>query len=403
MPTAPHRRDPVLQALYLSSAATATTLGLLFSLSALYLTRVAGLGARTVGAGLTIAGIFAIATTFLAGRLCDRYGTRTVMAAAAVIQAAALTGYCLLQGNVALFVLLACALLGAQGVQGTAKVTLVALVFAGSGRTAARAKMRVITNIFVAVGSGLGALTLAIGTASACRSALIAAAVLMLCSPLPLARLTLPSAPPPTPGAPAPLRDRRYLALAALNGVIYVQFEVLTLGLPLWVATRTEASDALIGIFIVLNTAVVTALQVPATRLVNGVPAAGRTVFGATGLLALACVLYPVAAWFDALVASIVLVFAVLVHSCGEVLSEAGGWELAFELADPARPGAYQGVSQTGAAVGAALAPVVITSSALAYGLPGWLFLGGAFVAAGAGTRMLSATTTKPAPATVPQ
>ncbi|GLY19809.1 MFS transporter [Kineosporia sp. NBRC 101677] len=388
------RRDPVLSALFLSSAATATALGLGFTLSALYLTRVAGIPSRTVGVGLTVAGVFAIATTFLAGRLSDRYGARAVMIGAALVQSAALAGYCLLDGNVAAFVLLAAALLGAQGVHGTAKVTLVAQAFSGGDRTATRARIRVVTNVFVAAGSGLGAIVLAIGTASAYRTGLVVAALLVLGSILPLASLTMEAAAPVTPAhAPsssAPLRDRRYLAVTALNGVIHVQFEVLTLGLPLWVAGHTEAPEALIGGLIVLNTVVVTMLQVPATRWVTDVDRAGRTVFGATGMLALACVLYPVAGALGALTATAVLVAAVVVHSLGEVLSEAGGWELAFELADPARPGAYQGVSQTGAAVGAALAPAVITSSALAYGLPGWLLLGGAFLAAGAGTRALS-------------
>ncbi|WP_285596978.1 MFS transporter [Kineosporia sp. NBRC 101731] len=397
MSTASDRRDPVLHALLLSSAASATSLGLTFSLTALYLTRVAGIGTHAVGIGLTAAGIFAIATTFVAGHLSDRYGARAVMTAAAVIRAAALIGYCLLDGDVVAFGLLACVLLGAGGVQGTAKVALVAQVFAGSERTSMRARIRVITNIFVAVGSGLGAITLAVGTAPAYRVALVAAAVLVLGSVVPLAPLPLQGAVTThAPGGSAPLRDRRYLAVAALNGVIHVQFEVLTLGMPLWVAARTQAPEALIGVLIVLNTGVVTALQIPATRMVTDVRRAGRTVFAATGLLALACVLYPTAAAFGAVAATAVLVTAVAVHSLGEVLSEAGGWELAFELADPARPGAYQGLSATGAAVGAALAPVVITSSAIAHGLPGWLLLGGVFVSAGAGTRTLSRRTTEP-------
>ena len=385
------RRDPVLQSLTLSTIASAMSLGLTFSVSALYLTRVAGLSAGALGLGLTLAGLFATAATFAAGRICDRYGPRRVMVTAAVTQAAALVGYCLLGPDVLVFVGLACIALGAQGVQRTAQVTLIAQAFTGSGRTEARARLRVITNALVAVGSGAGAVALAIGTAPAYRIALVTAAVLVLCSALPLARLpVVPAAPPPIAGGPAPLRDRRYLAVAALNGVIYVQFDVLTVGMPLWVAGHTQAPEALIGVLLMLNTALVTVFQVPVTRLVTDVRAAGRSVFGATGLLALACVLYPAAAPFGAAAGVLVLVIAVAIHSFGEVLSEAGGWELAFELADPARPGAYQGVSQTGAALGGALAPLTITSTAIAHGLPGWLLLGGVFVAAGAGTELVS-------------
>ncbi|MBT0768547.1 MFS transporter [Kineosporia sp. J2-2] len=428
------RHDPVLRALMLFTATGATSLGLTFSLTALYLTRVAGIATRTVGVGLTLAGILAVVATFVAGQLSDRYGARPAMIGAALTQALALIGYCLLDGDVVTFVLLACVLLGAAGVQGTAKAALIAQAFPGTARTLARARIRVVTNIFVAAGSGLAAITLVVGTPLAYRIALLTAALLLAGSVLPLLPLkplkpsgpgtaeipeltgataatgaatatALPAAAGPVPvpatAGTSPLHDRRYLALAALNGVLHVQFDLLTLGMPLWVATRTEAPEALIGVLMVLNTVVVTALQIPATRLVTDARAAGRTVFAATGLLALTCVLYPVAGTGGAVLATSVLIVTVAVQSLAEVLSEAGNWELSFELADPARPGAYQGLSQTGAAVGGALAPVAITSSAIAHGLPGWLLLGGVFVSAGAGTRALSRTAPQPVPAGV--
>src|SRR5262249_45546200 len=62
-------------------------------------------------------------------------------------------------------------------------------------------------------------------------------------------------------------------------------------------------------------------------------------------------------------------------HSAGEILSESGAWTLAFDLADPRRAGAYQGVSQAGPAIGGMLAPVVVTTTAIRYGAPGWAML----------------------------
>ncbi|GAA4670573.1 hypothetical protein [Phytohabitans rumicis] len=61
-----------------------------------------------------------------------------------------------------------------------------------------------------------------------------------------------------------------------------------------------------------------------------------------------------------------------MAHSLAEVLSEAGSWTLAFELADPDNAGAYQGVSQTGAALGSMLAPLVVTATAIDHGRGGW-------------------------------
>lgn len=393
MSTTTLRRDPVLQALTLSTVTGAISLGLMFSVSVLYLTRVAGLGAREVGVGLTIAGIIGTAATFAGGWLSDRWGPKAVMLVTAALQAAAIAGYCLID-EVLLFVVLACVAFGAQGVRRTAQVTLIAQAFTGPGRTEARARLRVVTNIFVAVGSGIGALVLAIGTAPAYRVALVLAAVLVLWSALPLVSLptvTGAAEPSDTPSGPTePLKDRRYLAIAALNGVIHVQFDVLTVAMPLWLALRTEAPEAMVGALIVLNTVLVTLFQVRATRLVTDVRSAGRMVFAATGLLAVACLLYPAAALGGVKAAVLLLVLAVAVSSLGEVLSEAGGWELAFELADSRRPGAYQAVSQTGAALGGALGPLVVTSSAIALGTPGWALLGGLFLAAGAGTGLIT-------------
>jgi hypothetical protein len=74
----------------------------------------------------------------------------------------------------------------------------------------------------------------------------------------------------------------------------------------------------------------------------------------------------------------------------GEILSEAGGWGLAFDLADPRNAGAYQGLSQTGFAAGTMPAPVVVTTTAVDHGGPGWLVLAALFLAAGSGTFLVT-------------
>jgi hypothetical protein len=69
-----------------------------------------------------------------------------------------------------------------------------------------------------------------------------------------------------------------------------------------------------------------------------------------------------------------------------EILSEAGNWTLAFELADRADAGAYQGASQTGVALGRMLAPVVVTASAIEHGRAGWAVLSTVVLVAGLST-----------------
>jgi hypothetical protein len=220
---------------------------------------------------------------------------------------------------------------------------------------------------------------------------MLAAACLVLSSAWPLRLLSDRAiAPRDARTDSSPLRDTRYLTIAALNGIITMQFGLLTVGMPLWVTQHTHAPAATVGLLLVVNTVIVALYQVRATRLVRDVPAAGRAVLLASLLLLLACLMYAAAAHFTAAMAVGVLVLAVLAHSAGEILSEAGSWELAFELADPRNIGAYQGVSQTGFAVGTALAPAVVTSTAIDHATFGWLLLGMIFVAAGAGTLLVA-------------
>jgi hypothetical protein len=86
--------------------------------------------------------------------------------------------------------------------------------------------------------------------------------------------------------------------------------------------------------------------------------------------------------WF----AVAVIVAAATAHAFAEVLSQAGGWGLSFELADPVRAGTYQGVFAMGYSLGAMASPLVVTSTALTLGLAGWAILAAVFLAAGLGT-----------------
>jgi hypothetical protein len=126
-----------------------------------------------------------------------------------------------------------------------------------------------------------------------------------------------------------------------------------------------------------------------AARRAPDLPAAGRVVGRAGTLLAVACGLYAAAASRTVMVAVVVLTLATVAHTLAEILSEAGNWTLAFELADPTNAGAYQGVSQTGAALGSMLAPALVTATASEHGFAGWAVLAALFLAAGLGTAWL--------------
>ncbi|WP_246273837.1 MFS transporter [Phytohabitans houttuyneae] len=383
--------DPVARALTWSTMSAALSRGVFFSVSALFFTRVAGLTPTTVGLGLTIAGAVAVAASLGAGYLAAIAGARRVLLAATAGQAVALLAYLTVSSPVA-FVAVACAAVGQQAMQRTALNTMIAQSFTGPERVEVRARLRVVMNCFIGLGTGLAAIALAVGTRPAYMLAMASTAALLFVSALSLRRLA-----PPGPATPlraerarrSPLRDRTYLAATALNAVMTMQFGMLTVGVPLWVAGWTTAPAVTVAALLAVNTVMVSLLQVWAARRAHDLPAAGRSVARAGALLAAGCGLYSAGTSGGVAVVVAVLALATVAHSLAEVLSEAGSWTLAFELADPDNAGAYQGVSQTGAALGSMLAPLVVTATAINHGRGGWAVLAALFLAAGLSTLAL--------------
>ncbi|HWV78625.1 MAG TPA: MFS transporter [Isoptericola sp.] len=423
-------RDPVARALTVSTMAFAASTGIFYTVSVLYFTRVVGLSAGTVGLGLGIAGGAGVLGSYLAGRWSDRRGAHRVQVWGLLAQALALAAYSFTSDAVT-FTAVAVVVSAGRGVQSTARQALLARWFTGPERVDVRARLRVVTNVLIGLGTLAAAVALLVDTAAAYRTAMVATAVLLLGAVVPLVRLPrrvpelaarmladAPAAVAPDTGSAAgstteagdravagvhPLRDRTYVASVVLNAVVAMQFGVMTVGVPLWVAT-TDAPTAVVSALLVVNTALVALLQVRASRGTHDVRAAGRAVRRGAVLLAGACVLYAAAGYGSLVAATALLLLAAVAHSLGEVLSEAGGWGMAFELADPRRAGAYQGLSQTGYALAGMVAPVVVTALPIRFGTPGWLVLGAVFVVAGAGAAWVArrAADARPAPEAVP-
>ncbi|MFC4786357.1 MFS transporter [Nocardioides sp. MAHUQ-72] len=396
--------EPVHRALTLATLSAALSTGLFFSVSALYFIRVIGLPATTVGLGLTVAGAVGVAASYLGGHAADRVGADRLQLVANAVQAAALLAY-VFAGSAVTFTAVACVAVGARALQGTAKATLQACWFTGPERVEVRARLRVVTNVSIGAGTCLAAVALLLDTAAAYRTTMVGTAALTAVATLPLAglrsrvpglaeRLTVRrDADGARVRGRSPLRDRTYLASVGLNSVIAMQFGIQTVGVPLWIAGSTDAPTVMVSVLMVVNTVFVAIFQVRASRGTHDIRYAGRTVRRGSLLLAAGCLLYGAAGHTGLVGAVALLVLAELLGSWAEVWCEAGGWGLAFELADPASAGAYQGLSQTGYALGGMAAPVVVTATAVDHGLPGWALLAGVFAAAGVAVAALARAT----------
>ncbi|GAA1571521.1 MFS transporter [Kribbella karoonensis] len=385
-------RDPVERALAAAIAALSLSRGMFFAVSALYFTRGVGLSPAAVGIGLTAAGAVGVLASYAGGRLSDRCGADRLQQWALAANGLALLGYALARDMVS-FVLVAACVSASRGLQSTAQMTLLARWYVGPERVTVRARLRVVMNVGIGVGTLLAGLALVADTATAYRLTVVLVGTITLLATVPLVglRRRVPelagrmdaSAGTEARRGPSPLRDRTYVVTTILNALLAIHFALTTVGIPLWVADHTNAPTVVVSALLVVNTGYVALFQVRASRGTQDLRTAGRSVHRAGLLLFLACLLLALAGHLGAAAATAVLLLAALASSAAETRGEAGSWGMAFELADPARAGAYQGLSQTGVALSLMLGPAVVTTTAVDHGTPGWILLGALFTAAG--------------------
>lgn len=392
--------EPVQRALTVATMSASLSTGLFYSVSALYFTRVIGLEATTVGLGLTVAGAAGVAAAFGGGYAAERIGADRLQIWGNAVQGVAFFAY-VLADSALTFTLVACVAVGSRSLQGTAKATVQARWFESSERVEIRARLRVITNVFIGLGTVLAGAALLVDTALAYQATMVAVGLFATLATVPLAglrnrvdgfaaRMDSHLEPNRVPG-PSPLRDRTYVTSVALNSVIAMQFGLTSVGVPLWIVTRTEAPEVVISVLLVLNTVFVALFQVRAARGTHDIGIAGRTVRRGSLLLAAACLLYGAAGSVGAIAAVALLLIAELLGSWAEIWCEAGGWGLAFELADPLSAGRYQGLSQTGYSLAGMIAPALVTATAVDHGMPGWVVLAVLFAATGTAVGVLAA------------
>ncbi|NUT32195.1 MAG: MFS transporter [Hamadaea sp.] len=377
--------DPVVRALVTSKLASSVSRGLFITVSVIFFTRSVGLTAGEVGLGLTIAAVAGMFAGVPIGHLADRVGPRGIMIAFGVARAAFMLGY-LVVDDFAGFLIVATVVNVLESGVGAANGALIAGSVSADQRVRTQAMLRSVTNVGWAIGAVVAGVALNYDT----RTAYLA--VIVICVVISLLASTLVLRVPPV--APQPrrksgpalvvLRDRPYLALAALNGVLCIHYGMLNVAVPLWVVERTEAPAWVVAGLTLMNAVAVALFQVRAshgTGTAEGAAVAQRT----SGFLLLgACVLYSLAAGPGAWLATVVLFAAAAVHVLAELRQAAGSWGIAFDLAPDHAQGQYQGLFGTGFALAGVIAPAVLATVVVGWGWPGWLLFGVIYAVSGA-------------------
>jgi hypothetical protein len=356
--------------------------GLYVTGSNVYFVRSVGLSAVQVGFGLSAAALLGLIAGIPAGHLADRFGARNVMAVLVAAVIPVLIGLAQVRSFwpfLAASAVLGMLVMGAEVGRGALMAELAGAVDV--------ARLAVYTRSAFNAGFSpglLGAgLAIAVGTRPAYLSLFAGDAVAMALTCYLLLRLTAarPEPAPDAKGRESAWRDVPYLLVAQVSGLTRLGDVILTVGIPLWIVTRTSAPPALAAWLLVANTVLVVILQARVTRRAVTPQGAGQVQRWGFVALALSCVVIgPTSRLGEWLAAGVLLAGTVLL-TFGEMWGEGAWWSLRYSLASQDAQGTYGAAFALGQAVPSVAGPVLVTALAVDQGTVGWLVLGTIFLA----------------------
>ncbi|MGR6320609.1 MFS transporter [Micromonospora soli] len=351
--------------------------------AALFFTRVVGLPLAQVGLGMGIAAAVGLFAGVPVGHLADRRGPREVYLWTLVIQGAAMAALVLVQSFWLVLVALCLGEL-ARSAGGAARGPLVRGV-GGDSLTRYRAYLRSVANLAGSCAAVAAGFAVQFDTRPAYLALVLGNALSFVASAGIISALpSLPPVPvPPTANRWEAVKDRGYLAVTVLDGIMSIHHQVLLFALPLWIVRHTDAPRWLVGAAALVNTALVVLLQVRASRGVDGNVAAGKALRRSGMAFFIGMAAMAAAAGLPSWLALAGIVMGIVVHTIGELWHTAGSLELRFSLAPAHAQGQYMGLFGFAAGLANVFAPSVLALCCIAWGVPGWLLLGGVFVVAG--------------------
>lgn len=366
----------------------------------LFFTFVVGLDARRLGLLLGAAGVAGIAGSPLAGHLADRFPVRTLLIGCHLLRLGTICAMLVITSFEVLLPVVALTSLGDRA----AKMLemLFATRAAGEQRATYQALSRSAANAGYALGAGIAAIGLAVGTRGAYQVLILGNALSFLAAAALVWRTREPHghgsgddgeqarAAAGTgdthtdtdaalrPAAPNPWRDRGYLRFVLLDIPLSLDDSILGVGLPLWLIDHTDAPHAVVPAFLFINTVLVVALQMTVSaKFEKPRQAAGAVRLYGLTLLA-CCTLLALTPEHEAWAASIALVAAAVLVTAAELMRSVSSWELAVSLAPRDARASYLGVAGMSQSVQKSAGPLLLTGAVMAAGPAGWLVLGAA-------------------------
>jgi MFS family permease len=366
--------------------------GVFLAGSAVFFLHVVRLSPTQIGIGFSVAGLQSALTSIPLGALADRIGSRLAWMIGAGVQGLLFCAYPFARGFWP-FLAILCSITLVSSLENNGRNLYTIEAVPPEDRVRVLAFARSALNIGFSIGALGAGVALAVNTVPAYDSMALAVAGGLLASTLFVARLPRTSHDPAAVrraraagGRFGVLRDRPFLAVTALNGLLLSQGTIFGQVMPLWVATRTDAHHVMLAVLFITNTTLAVLLQVPASRGAGTLPGVARVMRWAGLATAACCPVFLLTHFSGGAATVILLMVGVTLVTAGELWQSAGGWGLSTMLPPAANRGAYIGAFSLGGQLQAMVGPASLTYLAIRTGTIGWLviaalLLGAAFLA----------------------
>lgn len=378
------RNEPAVRAISWQTLVSRVGNGLFMTIEVIYITLIVGLTPLEVSIALGVGGLVSLLFSVPAGIIADRFGAKRVLFWAHVIEGLALLPLMFVRDFwslliVNIFVWLA----GTVGHNATS--TVIATMGTGEDRVTIRAAQRAMANLGIAGGTVIAGVALAINTELAYQVTIGLDFLMFIWAATFILRLphVAPTVKKGDPISFVAFKDWRFLAATILNGVVSLHFLIQGIALPLWILHFTEVPKWWVSVLFVINTVIVTVLQIRMSRGTGDIMVSVKKFRLGTAYLLGSCLIYSSSAGLPMWVSATVLAVGMIVHTLGELYAAAGSWSIGFELAVEKHMGQYQGVYSLGWGLGGTLGPVYITAMVIGLGVVGWAIMGVVFLISG--------------------
>ncbi|MFE0698987.1 MFS transporter [Streptomyces sp. NPDC058872] len=354
--------------------------------STLYFLKGIGLTAAQVGIGLTIAGLVGFLTTVPVTLLAKRLGPLTLLRSLQLWRAAWMVALAFSE-NMVTFTLCASMVMVSRAPIFPMVQILINTTSSSTDRTRILGVISSVINVGMSVGTLAAAPLISMGGLSWLRSVLLAGAACSMLSALVFRFLDVdtsssePTAQKWYAGLVDVAKDRPYLALSAVNGVLFLHPVLLGVAVPLWLVEATNAPEALLSALLFLNTILAIVFQVHFAKNIKSTADGTRSLLRSGLALALFSLVLIPTLYTNVWLSIAILVVAIVVLTCGELFQGAGAWELSIRHAPESKKAEYLAVFSLGGSLaniaGPALVAVLVT-----WGASGMVVLSSVFVAA---------------------